>query len=66
MDTFKCLALGADGVCVGRGIMDPLKDKGAEGVKDTINEMTAELKGAMARTGFADVDSIEDSVIWNA
>ena len=30
MDVFKALALGADAVCVGRALMDPLKE-GAEG-----------------------------------
>lgn len=65
MDAYKCLALGADGVCVGRAIMEPLKEKGAEGVSETILSMNAELKGAMARTGFATVDEMEDTVLWN-
>lgn len=62
-DVFKALALGADAVCVGRAIMDPLKENGAEGVKDTLLRMNAELKGIMARTGFARTEDINDSVI---
>lgn len=64
MDAFKALALGADAVCVGRAIMAPLKEKGAEGVKDSFLRMNSELKGVMARTGFANVEAIDDSVIW--
>ncbi len=64
MDVFKALALGAEGVCVGRAIMGPLKEKGAEGVRDTLLRMNDELKGAMARTGFGCVDQIDDSVVW--
>lgn len=64
MDVFKALALGADGICVGRAIMDPLKEKGAEGVADYMKNMNAQLKGAMARTCFSKVTEIDDSVIW--
>lgn len=64
MDVFKALALGADAVCVGRAIMSPLKENGAEGVRDTFVRMNNELKGVMARTGFANVAAIDDSIIW--
>lgn len=64
MDVFKCLALGADGVCVGRGIMEPLRDKGEAGVCETILGMNDELRCAMSRTGFAGVGDIDDSVLW--
>lgn len=64
MDAFKALALGADGVCAGRVIMEPLREKGAEGVKDTLLKMTDELKGVMARTGCFDLAHMDPSVIW--
>ncbi len=64
MDVFKALALGADAVCVGRAIMGPLKENGAEGVKDAFMRMSDELRGTMSRTGFANVAAINDSVIW--
>ncbi|MGN0377380.1 MAG: alpha-hydroxy acid oxidase [Suilimivivens sp.] len=63
MDAFKALALGATAVCVGRAIMEPLREKGAEGVKDTILGMNDELKGVMARTGCGDLDHMDPSVI---
>lgn len=64
MDTFKALALGADAVCVGRAIMGPLKESGAAGVQNKMEQMNRELAGVMARTGFAKVNEIDDSVIW--
>lgn len=64
MDVFKALALGADAVCVGRAIMEPLKEKGAEGVCEKMQQMDRELRGAMARTAFADLSQINDTVIW--
>ena len=60
----KALALGADGVCVGRAIMNPLKEAGAQGVADKLTEMNKGLKGAMARTGFGKVSEIDGSVIY--
>ncbi len=65
MDVFKALALGADAVSVGRVIMDPLREKGAEGVKNKIREMTEELAGVMARTCSPDIRHIDPSVIWH-
>lgn len=63
-DAFKALALGADAVCVGRALMDPLRENGAEGVRDALSQMTDELKGVMARTGCYDLAHMDDSVIW--
>ena len=65
MDAFKALALGADGVCAGRVLMEPLREKGAEGVRDTLLGMTDELKGVMAKTGCFDLAHMDASVIWN-
>lgn len=62
MDVFKALALGADGVCIGRNLMDPLKNK-AEGVAARIDEINKELMTVMARTGFRNVNEIDSSVI---
>ena len=62
MDAYKCLALGAMGVSVGRHLMPLLKD-GAEVVAGRINEMTAELAGVMARTGVSSLDKMDSTVI---
>lgn len=64
MDVFKALALGATAVSAGRVIMPPLKEKGAQGVKEQICRMNDELKGIMARTGSPDLRHIDSSVIW--
>lgn len=65
MDAFKALALGATAVSAGRVIMKPLGEKGAQGVKEQILQMNAELKGIMARTGCPDLKQIDASVIWH-
>lgn len=62
-DAFKALALGADAVCVGRSLLDPLKREGAAGVEATLRAMTGELAGFMARTGAADVGKIDPGVL---
>ncbi len=64
MDVFKALALGASAVSAGRVIMPPLKEKGAQGVKELVCQMSEELKGVMARTGCPDLQHIDPSVIW--
>ena len=62
-DAFKALALGACAVCVGRALMGPLSDDGAEGVYRKIIELTQELSGVMARTCSADIHHIDPSLI---
>ena len=62
MDAYKCLALGATAVSVGRHLM-PLLKNGAEAVSQRIDEMTAELAGVMARTGVSDLDHMDPTVI---
>lgn len=63
-DAFKALALGADLVTVGKKLMDPLKNDGAEGVAATLKKMTGELRAMMLRTGSKDLKHIDPSVIW--
>ncbi len=63
MDVFKALALGADAVCAGRVIMEPLKKHGSMGVRDQISMMTEELAGVMARTCSRDLNHIDPSVL---
>jgi isopentenyl diphosphate isomerase/L-lactate dehydrogenase-like FMN-dependent dehydrogenase len=62
MDAYKCLALGAKAVSVGRHLM-PLLKGGAEAVALRIDEMTAELAGVMARTGVSSLDKMDSKVI---
>ena len=62
MDAYKCLALGAKAVSVGRHLMPLLKD-GPEAVAGRIRQMSCELAGVMARTGVKNLDSMDPTVI---
>jgi len=62
MDAYKCLALGATAVSVGRHLM-PLLKNGAEAVAGRIDEMTAELAGVMARTGVSSLEKMDATII---
>lgn len=62
LDVFKALALGADGVGIGRNLSLYLKD-GHEGVRKRIKDISNELKTVMARTGAHSVKEIDPSVI---
>ena len=62
MDVYKCLALGATAVSVGRHLM-PLLKKGADKTAGRIKEMTGELAATMARTGVHNLKSFDPTVI---
>lgn len=62
MDAYKCLALGAKAVSVGRHLM-PLLKQGSDAVSDRINAMTTELATVMARTGVKNLSAMDSSVI---
>ena len=62
-DAFKALARGADAVTMGKALMEPLKEHGAQGVRDTLEKATAQLQAMMIRTGTADLKHMDPSVI---
>ena len=62
MDVYKCLALGATAVSVGRHLM-PLLKEGSDATAARIKEMTGELAATMARTGVRDLNSFDPTVI---
>ena len=62
MDAYKCLALGAAAVSVGRHLMPFLK-KGADATAARIKEMNDELAGIMSRTGIESLAKMDSSVI---
>lgn len=66
LDVFKSIALGASAASVGRALMGPLGESGADGVEKAIGNMTAELAHAMALTCSPDLNSIAPNVIWKA
>ena len=61
-DAYKCMALGADAVSVGRHLM-PLLQNGADAVANRIKAMTAELAGVMTATGVHNLGEFDPSVI---
>lgn len=62
-DAFKALALGADLVTVGKALIEPLKNNGAQGVCDTLTKMTLQLQAMMLRTSSSDLKHIDPTVI---
>ena len=62
-DAFKALALGADAVAVGRGILPPLLKDGTPGVITKIQAMNKELKELMGYTCTKDTSSFDPSTI---
>ena len=63
LDVFKALALGATACSVGRPLMGPLREKGAAGVREKIEEITRDLRYAMAMTCSKDITSIDPSIV---
>jgi isopentenyl diphosphate isomerase/L-lactate dehydrogenase-like FMN-dependent dehydrogenase len=65
-DAFKALALGADGVLVGRALIRALAVGGAETAFEYLTGVTEELRRVMALTGSPSVGRIDPSVIWES
>ena len=63
-DAYKALALGADAVSVGRGILAPLLKEGKDGVVNKMNRMNEELSELMIYTGIKDTKSFDSSVLY--
>lgn len=57
-DVFKCLALGADGVLIGRPISHAVIGGGSEGVRIYLQKLQLELKEAMAMCGCKTIQDI--------
>lgn len=62
-DVFRCLAFGANACCIGRPIMPPLKERGAEGVRDALTDIVMDLRYTMSMTGAKDLKHIDASVL---
>ncbi|MBF7084049.1 alpha-hydroxy-acid oxidizing protein [Desulfallas sp. Bu1-1] len=61
VDVLKLLALGADGVLVGRPLVVGAFGGGVGGVRFIIDKLTAELEQAMILTGCATLDEVADN-----
>ncbi|AEF94790.1 (S)-2-hydroxy-acid oxidase [Desulfotomaculum nigrificans CO-1-SRB] len=66
VDVLKLLALGADGVLVGRPLVVGAFGGGAEGVKLVLDKMNDELKQAMILTGCQSIKDINSRVIYKS
>ena len=58
VDVFRALALGADGVLIGRPILPMIYGGGAEGFKVYMDKIIGELKGTMTMCGAATLKDI--------
>lgn len=63
-DAYKALALGADAVAVGRGILKPLLQQGSTGVKEKIQKMNEQLSELMMYTCVKETRSFDASVLY--
>lgn len=63
-DVLKLLALGADGVLLGRPLIIGAYGGSTEGVKTIIEKYTNELKAAMILTGCKSVKEIDSKILW--
>lgn len=66
VDVFKALALGADGVLIGRPFVAAVYGGGAEGVKAYVDQLGAELRDAMQMCGPRTLAEISRENIWKA
>ena len=65
VNAFKALAMGVTAVSIGRVLMQPIAKNGAEGARETLEDITAELAGAMAHTGTVSLENIDRSILWS-
>jgi 4-hydroxymandelate oxidase len=63
LDVFKALALGADGVLIGRPFVNMIYGAGAEGVKILVDKLKAELEDTMAMCGAHSLEEIRRSMV---
>ena len=65
LDVFKVLALGADGVLIGRPYAIAAYGGGEEGVAIYTERVGAELRQTMIMTGCQSLSEIDSSALWN-
>jgi len=64
VDILKMLALGADGVLIGRPLAIGVFGGGTKGVRAVADQLKDELWQAMLMTGCGDLEEINDSIIY--
>lgn len=65
-DAFKALALGAEGVFVGRRYLLGLALSGERGVYETVHNLLAELESLVGLAGYRGVDELDRDVLRRA
>lgn len=65
VDVLKMIALGTDGVLIGRPFVTASFSGSSEGVTTYIESLKGDLKSAMVLTGCKDINSISDRIIYN-
>lgn len=63
LDVFKALAMGATACSIGRPLMGRMKENGAQGVCDALQEITRDLAYTMAMTASSDLEHIDPSIV---
>lgn len=63
LDVVRMLALGADGVLIGRAWVYALAARGQAGIEHLLDLIEAELRVAMALTGTTKIDAIDKSIL---
>jgi isopentenyl diphosphate isomerase/L-lactate dehydrogenase-like FMN-dependent dehydrogenase len=64
LDVFRALALGADGVLIGRPVLTAIYGAGEEGYRVYMDKIISELKGTMTMCGAASLKEITADKIW--
>ena len=64
VDVFRAIALGADGVLIGRPMLTMIYGGGEEGFKVYMNKLVGELKSTMTMCGAASLKDISRDMIW--
>ena len=65
VDIFRALALGADGVLIGRPVVPYIYAAGREGLYAYLDKLIGELTSTMTMCGAASLKDIDGSKIWN-
>ncbi len=64
VDVFRALALGADGVLIGRPILTAIYGAGEEGFKVYMDKIVSELRSTMTMCGAATLKDITRDKVW--
>lgn len=62
-DVYKAMAMGADGVLVGRAILSELLEAGQKATEEKIKKLNEQLSQMMLYTGIPDTNSFDSSVL---